>query len=298
VEGWSDVRPNISLLQYSTPRCSSTIGHPTQREGFAAGRDLIAYFALRTTPAHDTVERAGSLPRRRNRPTLGPLHATRPVIHLDHGRAAEVHRRRRSGGLPVRVSRHTNLTRDETWASRKRNPFRAMAMGLCLEGAFDRRGVAQARAQTRNGSPIPCKSSLLCTPSHRPARLTLPACPCHSSCLFTIVRSPLTRRGLFRLFVSLEQLRRIRLPSAQGVCRAAGTVRHRSRFMQPGLSFTATTEEQQRLIGAGGAADCLCESHDARTCVNSRRDLSRLLTSSHRPARSPFRLAYVTAGPR
>jgi hypothetical protein len=119
-----------------------------------------------------------------------------------------------------------NLTRDETWASRKRDPFRAMAIGLCLEAAFDGRGLRRLeprRATARHPQQVivnfhSCAIALHGSPS-RLAHITLVV-------RFTIVRSPFTGKGLFRLFVFLEQLYLTLTSSAQGVCRAAGTVRH------------------------------------------------------------------------
>jgi hypothetical protein len=66
-------------------------------------RGHVEVLFWRRAPAHHIARRAGSLPRSRNRPTLKLLLASRPLINLHNGRAAEVYRCRRSGGLPARV---------------------------------------------------------------------------------------------------------------------------------------------------------------------------------------------------
>jgi hypothetical protein len=199
--------------------CSITMGSSSTHRGrICRGyrSDAVRFFGAPLS--HQTAERAGGLPRSRNRPTLKVLQGGRLFIYLHNGRAGEVHRCRRSGGIPVRVpplhesaatrardlspnrlgSPRRKITRDETFASQKGKPLRAMAMGLCLEAAFRLSWNAQGRDQTRNRSSssmqvIPAFHSWPSPSAPHPSGLThLTAIVC-----FTIGHSSLTGKASF-----------------------------------------------------------------------------------------------------
>jgi hypothetical protein len=93
----SRLAPITLVVRFTIGRSPSSVDALSKAEGYS---DVCSCGAA---PACAIAQRAGSLPRRRNRPTLTLLHASRPVIYLDNGRAAEAYRCRRSGGLPARA---------------------------------------------------------------------------------------------------------------------------------------------------------------------------------------------------